>query len=325
LSWSEIDIHINFSFVVVPSSNLNITSKTKWKQKGITIAGGNKRGNQSNQLAYPQSIYVDDDQTIYIADTVDHRIMEWKRNAKNGQVVAGGNGRGNADNQLNHPVAVVVDKKTDSLIICDSWNQRLVRWSRRNAVKGTVLIINTDCYGLAMDDKEYLYIVDQKKHEVKRWRIGDANGIIVAGGKGGGTSNNQLNTPTHIFVDQNYSIYVSDSENHRVMKWEQDAKEGVVVVDERIGGNQWIKFQWPTGVIVDHLGHVYVAEGLFNSRIMRWLKGTAQGSVILGENDMGSEPNQFDRLEGLSFDEEGSIYVADSNNDRIQKFYIDTY
>jgi sugar lactone lactonase YvrE len=309
----------------VPLYNLNITSNTKWKQKGITIAGGNKRGSQSNQLAYPKGIYVDDDQTIYIADTENHRIMEWKRDAKNGKVVAGGNRQGNANNQLNQPAAVIVDKKTDSLIICDYGNRRLVRWSRRNAVGGTILIIETYCHGLAMDDKEYLYIVDKKKHEVKRWRIGDAIGIIVAGEKGAGTSNNQLNTPTHIFVDQNYSIYVSDFRNNRVMKWEQDAKEGVAVADENNRMNWWIKFQWPAGVIVDHLGHVYVAETVFNSRITRWLKGTSQGSIILGENGIGSEPNQFDGLEGLSFDEEGSIYVADSNNDRIQKFYIDTY
>jgi sugar lactone lactonase YvrE len=309
----------------VPSSNLNITSKTKWKQDASTIAGGNRRGSQLNQLYSPQSIYVDDDQTIYIADTSNHRIMEWKRNSINGKVVAGGIEEGKANSQLSYPQAVIVDKKTDSLIICDNGNRRLVRWSRRNAVEGTVLIIKTECYGLAMDDKEYLYIVDKEKHEVKRWRIGDANGTIVAGGNRKGDKNNQLDSPTHICVDQNYSIYVSDSGNNRVMKWEQDAKEGVVVVDEKYAMNWGIKFRWPTGVIVDHLGHVYVADTNFDSRITRWLKGTSHGSVILGENGMGPKPNQFYSPQALSFDEEGSIYVADSNNDRIQKFYIDTY
>jgi sugar lactone lactonase YvrE len=308
----------------VPSSKLNITSKTTWKQDRITIAGGNGTGSQLNQLYSPKGIYVDDDQTIYIADTGNHRIMEWKRNAKNGQVVAGGNRQGNANSQLNQPTAVIVDKKTDSLIICDAGNRRLVRWCRRNAVEGTVLI-KTECYGLAMDDKEYLYIVDKEKHEVKRWRIGDASGTIVAGGNAKGDKNNQLDSPTHIFVDQNYSIYVSDSGNHRVMKWEQDAKEGVVIVDDKITMNWGIRFRWPAGVIVDHLGHVYVADDLFNSRISRWLKGTSQGSIILGVNETGSEPNLFGGLEGLSFDEEGNIYVAETTNNRIQKFYIDTY
>ena len=41
---------------------------TKWKQHGITVAGGNGEGNQLNQLKWPLGISIDDDQTIYIAE-----------------------------------------------------------------------------------------------------------------------------------------------------------------------------------------------------------------------------------------------------------------
>jgi hypothetical protein len=41
-------------------------------------------------------------------------------------VVAGGNGQGNQANQLNTPTAVIVDKETDSLIICEYSNKRVV-------------------------------------------------------------------------------------------------------------------------------------------------------------------------------------------------------
>jgi hypothetical protein len=47
-------------------------------------------------------------------------------------VVAGGNGAGHRTNQLILPTDVIVDQKTDSLIICDQGNGRVVRWSRRN-------------------------------------------------------------------------------------------------------------------------------------------------------------------------------------------------
>jgi hypothetical protein len=43
---------------------------------------------------------IDDDQTIYVADTGNHHIMEWKRNAINGQLIVGGNGQGNRTDQL---------------------------------------------------------------------------------------------------------------------------------------------------------------------------------------------------------------------------------
>jgi sugar lactone lactonase YvrE len=45
-------------------------------------------------------MYIDDDQTIYIADTLNHRIMKWKNGAINGQIVAGGKGTGNRNHQM---------------------------------------------------------------------------------------------------------------------------------------------------------------------------------------------------------------------------------
>ena len=65
---------------------------TKWKQHGITVAGGNGYGNQVNQLAHPYGIQIDDYKTFYIADNYNHYIVEWKLNAKHGQILAGGNG-----------------------------------------------------------------------------------------------------------------------------------------------------------------------------------------------------------------------------------------
>ncbi|CAF4719875.1 unnamed protein product, partial [Rotaria sp. Silwood2] len=84
----------------------------------------------------------------------------------NGQVVAGGNGPGSRLDQFHWPSDVLIDKETDSLIICDSKNRRVVRWSRRSGTtQGEILIDNIDPRGLTMDDQRYLYISDYKKHE----------------------------------------------------------------------------------------------------------------------------------------------------------------
>jgi sugar lactone lactonase YvrE len=64
-------------------------SETKWKQHGITVAGGNGRGKKLNQLSSPRGIFIDDNQTIYIADFMNDRIVEWEFNATNGKIVAG--------------------------------------------------------------------------------------------------------------------------------------------------------------------------------------------------------------------------------------------
>ncbi|CAF2135291.1 unnamed protein product, partial [Rotaria magnacalcarata] len=77
----------------------------------------------------------------------------------NGQIVAGDNGQGNGLHQLNHPSDVLIDKETDSLIICDWGNGRVVRWSRRSGTtQGEILIDNIDCWGLVMDEQRNLYV-----------------------------------------------------------------------------------------------------------------------------------------------------------------------
>jgi sugar lactone lactonase YvrE len=124
----------------------------KWIQKGIAVAGGNGRGNALNQLNCPIALCVDNDQTIYVADHFNHRILEWKSGATSGKVVAGGNEQGNRNNQLNSPTDVVVDNETDSLIICDYGNKRVVRWPRQNGTIGETVISNIGCWGLAMDN-----------------------------------------------------------------------------------------------------------------------------------------------------------------------------
>ncbi|CAF5229262.1 unnamed protein product, partial [Rotaria magnacalcarata] len=83
----------------------NIPANAKWSQNGVTVAGGNGKGGATNQLNWPQGLFVDDDQTVVIADWGNHRIMQWKNgDTTNGQVVAGGNGRGNGLNQLDRPI-----------------------------------------------------------------------------------------------------------------------------------------------------------------------------------------------------------------------------
>ncbi|CAF4152677.1 unnamed protein product, partial [Rotaria sordida] len=164
---------------------------------------------------------------------------------KNGQVVAGGNGKGNGLDQLFYPIDVLIDKETDSLIICDRNNRRVVRWSRRSGTtQGEILIDNIDPYGLAMDDQRYLYISDTGKLEVRRYQIGDKNGTLVAGGNGGGDGLNQFNSPTYIFVDQQQTVYASDFNNHRVMKWNNGAKEGIVVAGDQAVVRFDVKFEF---------------------------------------------------------------------------------
>ena len=174
-------------------------------------------------------MYVDDEQTIYVADRDNHRIMQWKLGATEGELVAGGSVAGNGANQLYRPFDVLVDKESDSLIICDNGNQRVVRWPRRNENSGETIISNVLCRGLTTDDDESLYVGDSTKSEVRKYRRGESEGTVVAGSHGAGHDPNQLFEPQYMFVDRNHSLYISEYGQSRVTKWMKGATERTIV------------------------------------------------------------------------------------------------
>ncbi|CAF4392139.1 unnamed protein product [Rotaria magnacalcarata] len=292
---------------------VNIPANAKWTQNGVTVAGGNGQGSATNQLYWPYGLFVDDDQTVVIAGFFNHRIVQWKNgDTTNGQVIAGGKGEGNGLHQLNYPTDVLIDKETDSLIICDWGNQRVIRWSLRSGTtQGELLIDNITCLGLAMNEQRYLYVSDIGKNEVRRYQLGEKNGTLAAGGNGAGDELNQLNSPTYLFVDRQQNVYVSDHNNHRVMKWDKGAKEGIVVAGGQGYGSALTQLSYPNGLFVDRLGALYVADHE-NHRVMRWTQGDKkQGTVIVGGNGSGAEANQFNFPTGLSFDRHGNLYVGE--------------
>ncbi|CAF0801008.1 unnamed protein product [Rotaria sp. Silwood1] len=143
-----------------------------------------------------------------------------------------------------------------------------------------------------MDDQKYLCVSDFQNHEVRRYKIGDQNGTIVAGGNGKGADLNQLNWPTFHFVDQQQTVYVSDNKNHRVMTWNKGAKEGIVVTGGQGYGSALTQLNGAFGLFVDTFETLYVADSN-NDQVMRWPQGVTQGTVTVGGNGRGEEANQF--------------------------------
>jgi sugar lactone lactonase YvrE len=316
---SKINGKISFSIFIMLLFYLD----SKWEQFGVTMAGGNDEGSELNQFSFPGGIFLDDDdQNIYIADMGNHRIVEWKLGATSGRIIAGGNGQGNQTNQLNNPTDVILDHETNSLIIADSGNRRVMRWSRQSITNGEILISDIDCICLTMDKNGSFYVSDCEKNEVRRWERGDKEGTIVAGGNGKGDHLNQLNFPTLLFVDEDASLYVSDNRNHRVVKWVKDAKEGIVAAAGNGEGDSLTELNRPNGIIIDQLGQIYVADS-GNHRVMRWYAGVKEGSIVVGGNGEGEHSNKLNGPADLSFDHQGNLYVVDYYNHRIQKFEIE--
>ncbi|CAF3367200.1 unnamed protein product [Rotaria socialis] len=267
---------------VVPDDG--ICENAIWNINGATVAGGNGEGSYTLDVQQ-QGLNISSD-----------------LGASSGRVVAGGHEEGNQTNQLTYVTKVIVDKN-GTMFICDRDIMQVKRWFK-DATHGEILIANISCWGLAIDNKETLYISDFEQHLVITW----PGGQVVAGGNGEGHALNQLSEPNHIFVDQDQSVFVTDFHNNRVTKWPTGAKVGIVVAGE--------------SAIVDRMGTIYVNDH-YNHRIMRWLKGSTSGSIIIGGQGSGNGTTQLSYPDDLIFDRQGNIYVSDYFNHRVQMFTVD--
>ena len=145
---------------------------SEWKQTSTIVAGGHGQGNGLNQLSNPYSIDLDEEERcVYISDTSNHRVLRWKFNASEGEIIAGGNGKGKQEDQLDEPLDAIRQKGTDSLVVCDSGNKRIVRWSLMEKKRqAEILLSDIGCWGLAEDSHGHLYVADWSKHRVIRWK-----------------------------------------------------------------------------------------------------------------------------------------------------------
>lgn len=308
-----------FLIAALPDIPLN----TVWRSNADSVVGDYNSGSTMDRLRSPQGISISENRSLLIADSSNHRIMKYNLRTGIIQRIAGKNMQGYRRDLLAKPSNMIFHPQTKSFIICDFHNRRVLQWFPRSTRCARILLENIACFGVGTDINGDIYISDTEQHEVRRYRMGNKYGKVVAGGNGQGSRLKQLNHPTYICIGDDYSVYVSDSWNNRVMKWDRNGKEGIVVAGGQGKGKNRRQLDHPAGVLVDQLGTIYVADH-WNHRIMRWRKNE-EPDIIAGDRFRpGDGSHQLICPEGLAFDYEGNLYVADSNNHRIQRFRIRT-
>ncbi|CAF0849068.1 unnamed protein product [Didymodactylos carnosus] len=285
---------------------------TKEYTESIVVASGNGKWDVLNLYNQPFSVAADGDGTVYVSDTDNHCVRKWMKGAEAGIIVAGFDVKRNQLNQLDAPTDVLLDKKTNSIIVCDKGNQRVVRWSLPSFTTiGEELIDNIDCVGLAMDDEGALYVTDVKKHEVRRYARGSTTGTRVAGANRGGDGLHQLNNSQNVAVDSEGTVYVSDTNNHRVMKWMKGAKEGIRVAGSGEAGGELYQLKEPTDLLLDKKNNSIIICDFGNRRVMEWSlqSGTSRGKTIINVYCLG-----------LAMDDEGAIRVTDAEAREVRRY-----
>ena len=139
-------------------------------------------------------------------------------------------------------------------------------------------------------------------------------------------SMNRLEEPTGVVVDSEGNVYISSYACHWVMKWAPNATAGVLFAGSPLGiaGSDDQSLNLPYDMALDEINSVIYVADRDNHRIQKFpLNGSGIGITVAGGNGGGAAPNQLNRPTEIYLSKlDHSIYIADSFNNRIQKWPI---
>ena len=213
-------------------------------------------------------------------------------------------------------------------------------------------------HGVAVGPDGGVWLVDVAAHRVMKFSP-EGRLKMVIGAPGGSAGENDseyaFNRPTHLAFKPNGDFYVSDGYvSSRVVEFSKDGKQlrtwgskgtgdgefdlvhdvtvdkqGRVYVADRNNSRvqvfdaqgkflaKWTDVGQPWGLFyVEKENAIYMADGLAN----RIVKLSLDGKVLGQLSEFGKAPGLLDYPHHLAVDSEGSIYVAEIKNWRVQKF-----
>jgi DNA-binding beta-propeller fold protein YncE len=294
-----------------------------WQDIAAVQVFGSGIGAGAGQFQSPQGIVVAEDGSIYVADSLNHRIQKFDRS---GQYVTsiGGPAESSQPGLFREPwdVAVAPD---GSIYVADTWNHRMQHFNADGAymngwgVEGNAegqATGNPGVFfgprGIATDQDGRVLVSDTGN---KRVQIFDGTGAFLSQFGGSGLQPGQLDEPVGIDTDAQGNIAVADTWNGRVQTFNAD---GTPLASWDIDG--WLdkeKVGKPY-VAMDQQGRVYVADQVGLRILVFDQSGQYLGSF--GQYGNGTDNRGFGLPSGIAVDREGYIYVVDTVFGRILKY-----
>ncbi|CAF4131603.1 unnamed protein product, partial [Adineta steineri] len=286
-------------------------SNASWYPNATTLANNSTVGSNI------WGIFVNTNNTIYVADRTNNKIQIWFNNSISPTQTIQGN--------LSEPNSIFVTHNGDIYVDNGAQNYRVDKWTLTGNSSVPAMDIGTSCYGLFVDTNDTLYCSMLSLHQVvKRWLNDNSSILTIAAGTGtAGNTPSMLNSPFGIYVNTNFDLYVADYYNNRIQLFQSGQLNGITAAGAGAGSlNNTITLNGPTGIVLDTDSYLYIVE-FNNQRILG--SGPNGFRCLVGcSGSGGSASNQLLNPATVSFDSYGNMYVTDTGNSRIQKFILST-
>jgi DNA-binding beta-propeller fold protein YncE len=166
----------------------------------------------------------------------------------------------------------------------------------------------------ASPDGKSIYVVDSNNKQVRIFNAdGEQTGVFgqTASDKTAGTT---FSNPLYVAVSPRGKVYTTDRSAAMVAVYDPQTKTSIRFVPQAEKDFTWS----PLGIFVDKNGKLYVVDAKKGEH--RVLVFDSEGRLLLAFGKEGTNPGEFSFPNGITADGSGNIYVADSNNSRVQVF-----
>lgn len=281
-------------------------------------------GAKEGQFQTPRSLAFAPDGSLYVADSMNHRIQHlspsgdvlhvWGTFA---DILSGPA----PDGTFNGPWGIAVGPD-GSVYVADTWNHRIQKFTSDGTFLTKWGVLGyadspENLWGprtMTVDQEGRVFVMDTGN---KRIMIYDANGQYLSQFGEGGYGPGQLDEPVGFALSARGLAFIADTWNARVQVFQLTESGTFTFLRE------WPIAAW-FGQSLEN--KPYLALGpddqvcVTDPEGYRVLCFNPMGDFLFGWGSYGTGVNQFDLPSGIAFDPQGSIWVVDSKNGRLMRF-----